>query len=128
MKRNNKFTQMLAEYRPDLGDGHEYMQRLNSRMKTVEAAKHYYETERRRDRSRMVVAFVAGSITGAAMAIYLLLHPIIISSPNHTPHLLGWLTSNAASLLNSGTIILTSVLAAITATLLHSIVRKDYSL
>ena len=128
MRKNDTFAKMLAEYCPDLGDNHEYMQRLNLRMKTVEAAKHYYESERRRDRSRMVVAFVAGSITGVAMSVYLLLHPLAISSPTHTPYLLGWLTSNAALLLNSGTIILTSILAAITATLLHSIVRKDYSL
>ena len=62
---------MLAEYRPNLGNGEEYMTQLSNRLEAIEAAKHYYETERRRNRSHMIVAFIAGSITGLALGTYL---------------------------------------------------------
>ncbi len=119
---------MLADYRPDLGNGEEYMTQLNKRLEAIEAAKHYYETEHRRNRSRMVVAFVSGSITGVALTVYLLLHPLFVSVTPHVPHFMGWLAENASLLLSVGAIATISVLAAITATLLHSMVKKDYSL
>ncbi len=128
MKRNDTFTQMLADYRPDLGNGEEYMTQLNKRLEAIEAAKHYYETEHRRNRSRMVVAFVSGSITGVALTVYLLLHPLFVSVTLRVPHFMGWLAENASLLLSVGAIATISVLAAITATLLHSMVKKDYSL
>ena len=128
MKRNNTFTQMLADYHPDLGDGEEYMTRLSNRLQTIDAAKQYYETERRRNRSHMIVAFIAGSITGLALGTYLLLHPLFVSVSPQVPHFLEWLVDNISLLLTASTIVVLSVLFAIAATLLHSLWKKDYSL
>ena len=128
MKRNNKFTQMLAEYRPNLGNGEEYMSRLSNRLETIESAKHYYETERRRDRSHMIVAFVSGSVTGVVLTVYLLLHPLFVSGSPQVPHFMEWLVDNLSLLLTVSTIVALSVLTAITATLLHCLWKKDYSL
>ena len=128
MKRNNKFTQMLAEYRPNLGNGEEYMTQLSNRLEAIEAAKHYYETERQRNRSHMVVAFVSGSITGVVLTVYLLMHPLFVSVSPQVPHFLEWLVDNISLLLTASTIVVLSVLFAIAATLLHSLWKKDYSL
>ena len=119
---------MLADYHPDLGDGEEYMSRLSNRLETIESAKHYYETERRRDRSHMIVAFVSGSVTGVVLTVYLLLHPLFVSDPPQVPHFMVWLVDNLSLLLTVSTIVALSVLTAITATLLHSLWKKDYSL
>ena len=119
---------MLAEYRPNLGNGEEYMSRLSKRLEAIEAAKHYYETERRRNRSHMIVAFVAGSVTGVVLTVYLLLHPLFVSDPPQVPHFMVWLVDNLSLLLTSSIIVVLSVLTAIAATLLHSLLKKDYSL
>ena len=119
---------MLADYHSDLGDGEEYMTRLSNRLQTIDAAKQYYETERRRNRSHMIVAFIAGSITGLALGTYLLLHPLFVSVSPQVPHFLEWLVDNISLLLTASTIVVLSVLFAIAATLLHSLWKKDYSL
>ena len=119
---------MLADYHPDLGDGEEYMSRLSNRLEAIEAAKHYYETERRRNRSHMIVAFVTGSVTGVALAAYLLLHPLFVSVSPQVPHFMGWLVDNLSLLLTAITIAALSILTAIAATLLHSLLKKDYTL
>ena len=119
---------MLADYRPDLGDGDEYMTRLSKRLEAINAPKQYYETERRRNRSHMIVAFVAGSITGLALGTYLLLHPLFVSVTPQLPHFMGWLADNLSLLLTAVTIGALSVLSAIAATLLHGLLKKDYSL
>ena len=119
---------MLADYHPDLGDGEEYMSRLSNRLETIESAKHYYEAERRRDRSHMIVAFVSGSVTGVVLTVYLLLHPLFVSDPPQVPHFMGWLVDNLSLLLTAITIAALSILTAIAATLLHCLWKKDYSL
>ena len=119
---------MLAEYRPNLGNCEEYMSRLSNRLETIESAKHYYETERRRDRSHMIVAFVSGSVTGVVLTVYLLLHPLFVSGSPQVPHFMVWLVDNLSLLLTVSTIVALSVLTAITATLLHCLWKKDYSL
>ena len=128
MKRNNTFTQMLADYHPDLGDGNEYMSRLSNQLESIEAAKQYYETERRRNRSHLIVAFVSGSITGVVLTVYLLLHPLFVSVSPQVPPFLSWLANNLSLLLTVSTIVALSVLTAITAMLLHSLWKQDYSL
>ena len=128
MKRNNTFTQMLADYHPDLGDGNEYMSRLSNQLEAIEAAKQYYETERRRNRSHLIVAFVPGSITGVVLTVYLLLHPLFVSVSPQVPPFLSWLANNLSLLLTVSTIVALSVLTAITAMLLHSLWKQDYSL
>ncbi|MBQ6069456.1 MAG: hypothetical protein IJK84_08140 [Bacteroidales bacterium] len=128
MKRNNTFTQMLADYHPDLGDGNEYMSRLSNQLEAIEAAKQYYETERRRNRSHLIVAFVSGSITGVVLTVYLLLHPLFVSVSPQVPPFLSWLANNLSLLLTVSTIVALSVLTAITAMLLHSLWKQDYSL
>ena len=128
MKRNNTFTQMLADYHPDLGDGEEYMSRLSKRLEAINAAKQYYETERRRNRSHMIVAFVAGSITGLALGPYLLLHPLFVSVSPQVPSFMSWLVDNLSLLLTATTIGALSILSAITTTLLHGLLKKDYTL
>ena len=119
---------MLAEYRPNLGNGEEYMSRLSNRLETIESAKQYYETERRRDRSHMIVAFVSGIVTGVVLTVYLLLHPLFVSGSPQVPHFMVWLVDNLSLLLTVSTIVALSVLTAITATLLHCLLKKDYSL
>lgn len=128
MKSNIIFTQMLADYHPDLGDSNEYMTQLSNRLEAIEAAKHYYETERRRNRSHMIVAFVAGSITGLALGTYLLLHPLFVSVSLQVPHFMSWLVDNLSLLLTAITIGALSVLSSIATTLLHNLLKKDYSL
>lgn len=119
---------MLADYHPDLGDGEEYMSRLSNQLETIDAAKQYYETERRRNRSHMIVAFVAGSITGLTLGTYLLLHPLFVSVSPQVPHFMGWLVDNLSLLLTAITIGALSVLSAIATTLLHGLLKKDYTL
>lgn len=128
MKRNTTFTQMLADYHPNLGDSNEYMTQLSNRLEAIDAAKQYYETERRRDRSHMIVAFVSGSVTGVVLTVYLLLHPLFVSGSPQVPHFMVWLVDNLSLLLTVSTIVALSVLTAITATLLHCLWKKDYSL
>lgn len=119
---------MLADYHPDLGDGNEYMSRLSNQLEAIEAAKQYYETERRRNRSHLIVAFVSGSITGVVLTVYLLLHPLFVSVSPQVPPFLSWLANNLSLLLTVSTIVALSVLTAITAMLLHSLWKQDYSL
>ena len=119
---------MLADYHPDLGDGEEYMSRLSNRLEAIDAAKQYYETERRRNRSHMIVAFVSGSITGVVLTVYLLLHPLFVSGSPQVPPFMGWLVDNLSLLLTAITIGALSVLSAIATTLLHGLLKKDYSL
>lgn len=128
MKRNTTFTQMIADYHPNLGDSNEYMTQLSNRLEAIDAAKQYYETERRRNRSHMIVAFVAGSITGLALGTYLLLHPLFVSVSPQVPHFMSWLVDNLSLLLTAITIGALSVLSAIATTLLHGLLKKDYSL
>ena len=119
---------MLAEYRPNLGNGEEYMTQLSNRLEAIEAAKHYYETERRRNRSHMVVAFVSGSITGVVLTVYLLMHPLFVSVSPQVPSFMSWLVDNLSLLLTATTIGALSVLSAIATTLLHGLLKKDYTL
>ena len=81
MKQNETLKAMLADYRPDLGDGDEYMQRLAAKLDAADAVRQLFEKERRRYRSRLVVAFAAGGVAGVLSAFYLMLHPIVVQSP-----------------------------------------------
>ena len=125
-EENERVPQMRDALRN--GNGEEYMIQLSNRLEAIEAAKHYYETERRRNRSHMVVAFVSGSITGVVLTVYLLMHPLFVSVSPQVPHFLEWLVDNISLLLTASTIVVLSVLFAIAATLFHSLWKKDYSL
>lgn len=128
MKRNETFAQLLANYRPNLGDSKQYMEQLSQRLTAVEAVKALYEREHRRHRSRLLVAFVAGGIAGVAMSLYFLVHPLQISRPSMIASLLGWTVENLQWMVTIGSITLLSTLTAVTATLLHSIAQRDYTL
>lgn len=128
MKRNETFAQLLANYRPNLGDSKQYMEQLSQRLTAVEAAKELYEREHRRHRSRLVVAFVAGGIAGVAMSLYFLMHPLQVSHHSMVASLLGWTAENLQWLCTVGIIALFGTLAAVTATLFLSIAQRDYTL
>lgn len=128
MKRNEALAQMLAEYRPDLGDSAQYMEHLSQRLAAVEVVKALYEREHRRHRSRLVVAFVAGGVAGVVMSLYFLMHPLQVSHHSMVASLLGWTAENLQWLCTVGIIALFGTLAAITATLFLSIAQRDYTL
>jgi len=124
MKQNETFKAMLADYHPDLGDGDRYVDDLGRRLEAIETVKRMYEAERRRMRSRMIVAFASGGVTGVAATIYLLLHPIAMVSPGR--HLSVWLATNGNNLLTLLFITVFSVLVAVASTLAYRIFKKDY--
>ena len=136
MKRNETLKAMLSEFRPDLGNGNEYICNLQQRLETIETVKRMYEEERRRMRNRLVVAFVSGGIVGMAMSIYLLVHPITqitlfqyssIKNPQDILLLSDWIAANVDSILTILSIPVFSVLAATLCTLIYQILKKDYS-
>lgn len=121
---------MLEDYRPDLGDGNEYMAQLQRKLEAVEAVKQLYETERRRTRSQMAVAFASGGVTGAMAAVCFLLHPIHIANPAAQPHLklFSWMLEHSDILVPTLTVAFLAVCAAVAATQVYGIVKKDYSI
>ena len=121
---------MLEDYRPDLGDGNEYMAPLQRRLEAVEAVKQLYETERRRTRGQMAVAFASGGVTGAIAAVCFLLHPIHIADPTAQPglKLFSWMLEHSDILVPTLTVATLAVCAAVTATQIYGIVKKDYSM
>ena len=121
---------MLEDYRPDLGDGNEYMAQLQRKLEAVEAVKQLYETERRRTRSQMAVAFASGGVTGAIVAVCFLLHPIHIANPAAQPGLkmFGWMLEHADLLVPTLSVAFLAVCAAVAATQVYGIVKKDYSM
>ena len=120
---------MLEDYRPDLGDGNEYMEQLQRRLETVEAVKQLYETERRRTRNQMAVAFASGGVTGAMAAVCFLLHPIHIANPTAQPglKLFSWMLEHSDILVPTLTVAFLAVCAAVAAIQIYGIVKKDYS-
>ena len=116
---------MLADFRPDLGNGDDYMDGLQRRLEAIEVVKRMYEEERRRLRNRMVVAFVSGGIVGVAMTLYLLLHPVALVAPSR--YLSDWLLANTSSVLSILAVPVFSVLTAIACTLLYQVFKRDYS-
>lgn len=130
MKRNRTLQKMLEDYRPDLGDGNEYMAQLQRRLEAVEAVKQLYETERRRTRGQMAVAFASGGVTGAIAAVCFLLHPIHIADPTAQPglKLFSWMLEHSDILVPTLTVATLAVCAAVAATQIYGIVKKDYSM
>lgn len=130
MKRNRTLQKMLEDYRPDLGDGNEYMEHLKRRLEAVEAVKQLYETERRRTRSQMAVAFASGGVTGAIAAVCFLLHPIHIATPAAQPglKLFSWMLEHSDILVPTLTVAFLAVCAAVAAIQIYGIIKKDYSM
>ena len=121
---------MLDDYRPDLGDGNEYMAQLQRKLEAVEAVKQLYETERRRNRSQMAVAFASGGVTGAIAAVCFLLRPIHIANPAAQPglKLFSWMLEHSDILVPALTVAFLAVCAAVAAIQIYGIVKKDYSM
>ena len=120
---------MLENYSPDLGDGNEYMEKLQRRLEAVEAVKQLYETERRRSRNQMAVAFASGGVTGAIAAVCFLLHPIHVANPAAQPSLklFSWMLEHSDILVPALTVAFLAVCAAVAATQIYGILKKDYS-
>ena len=120
---------MLENYSPDLGDGNEYMEKLQRRLEAVEAVKQLYETERRRSRNQMAVAFASGGVTGAIAAVCFLLHPIHVANPAAQPSLklFSWMLEHSDILVPALTVAILAVCAAVAATQIYGILKKDYS-
>ena len=129
MKRNDTFSQLLADYRPDLGDNRRYLQHLSDRLAQVETVKHFYETERRRWRNRLIVALVSGGIGGVLSTLYFIVHPIRPVCRLWLFHLgttsvqLERVSTFATPLL----ITMFTVSFAVIATLFYRIVKKDFA-
>lgn len=79
MKNDDILDKVFADYRPELGSGEEFMSRLADKMDKVELARQYFQSERKLMRRKYLVAFIAGFISGGAMALVLLLHPISVT-------------------------------------------------
>lgn len=124
MKQNQTLKSMLAAYRPDLGRSDQYLADLDRRLQAIEPVKRMYESERRQMRSRMVVSFVSGGVTGVAATIRLLLHPVAVLTPSR--HLSDSLAANANILLTVLFILAFSVMVAIICTQTYQILKKDY--
>ncbi len=130
MKRNRTLQKMLENYSPDLGDGNEYMEKLQRRLEAVEAVKQLYETERRRSRNQMAVAFASGGVTGAIAAVCFLLHPIHVANPAAQPSLklFSWMLEHSDILVPALTVAILAVCAAVATTQVYGILKKDYTI
>lgn len=130
MKRNRTLQKMLEDYRPDMGDGNEYMEQLQRRLEAVETVKQLYETERRRTRNQMAVAFASGGVTGAIAAVCFLLHPIHIATPAAQPglNLFSWMLEHSDILVPALTVAILAVCAAVATTQVYGILKKDYTI
>ena len=130
MKRNRTLQKMLENYSPDLGDCNEYMEKLQRRLEAVEAVKQLYETERRRSRNQMAVAFASGGVTGAIAAVCFLLHPIHVANPAAQPSLklFSWMLEHSDILVPALTVAILAVCAAVATTQVYGILKKDYTI
>lgn len=125
MKQNETLKAMLANYQPNLGDSDKYISNLQRRLDAIETVKQMYETERRKIRNRLIVAFVSGGIAGVAMAFYIMLHPIAPITIEQLPA--QWMVANVNIIVKVLAITVFSVLIAIVSSLFYQIFKKDYS-
>lgn len=125
MKQNETLKAMLANYQPNLGDSDKYISNLQRRLDAIETVKQMYETERRKIRNRLIVAFVSGGIAGVAMAFYIMLHPIAPITTDQLPA--QWMVANVNIIVKVLAITVFSVLIAIVSSLFYQIFKKDYS-
>ena len=79
MKKDDILGKTFAVFRPELGSGEEFMSRLADQLDKVEMARQYYQSERKLMRKKYLIAFTAGLVSGGAMALVLLLHPISVT-------------------------------------------------
>ena len=79
MKKDDILGKTFADFRPELGSGEEFMSRLADQLDKVEMARQYYQSERKLMRKKYLIAFTAGLVSGGAMALVLLLHPISVT-------------------------------------------------
>lgn len=130
MKQNETLKAMLADYRPDLGDGDEYMKRLEAKLDAADTVRRLFEKERRRYRSRLVVAFAAGGVAGVLSAFYLMLHPIVVQSPAIEIPILTQPMSleHVGLIVNILTVAVIGVCAAVFSTQFYRLVKRDYSI
>ena len=96
----------------------------------VEAVKQLYETERRRSRNQMAVAFASGGVTGAIAAVCFLLHPIHVANPAAQPSLklFSWMLEHSDILVPALTVAILAVCAAVATTQVYGILKKDYTI
>lgn len=125
MKQNETLKAMLANYQPNLGDSDKYISNLQRRLDAIETVKQMYETERRKIRNRLIVAFVSGGIAGVAMAFYIMLNPIAPITMEQLPA--QWMVANVNIIVKVLAITVFSVLIAIVSSLFYQIFKKDYS-
>lgn len=129
MKRNDTFCQMLQDYHPDFGNNDQYIKQLSDKLEQIETVKQIYDTERRTWRSRLVVALVSGGMAGVLSTVYFILHPIrpafrlwffhLGSASMHLERTVPFATPFLIALF--------TVSAAVVATLLYRIVKKDFA-
>lgn len=129
MKQNETLKDMLANYRPDMGDSEEYMQRLEAKLDAADTVRRLFEKERQRNRSRLVAAFASGCVAGVLATVYLLLHPIVVNIPvTESPlPVLPILLEHGGMILNVLTVATVGVCAAVFSTQFYRLVQRDYS-
>lgn len=127
MKQNETLKQMLADFHPDLGNGDTYMQQLEQKLDTIDSVKQMYATERRRNRSHLVVAFISGGLAGVLLTIYFFLHPLTVFSANAGTYLqlLADLIPLANLFLNIILAVALSVGIAMASTQCYGIMKKE---
>lgn len=81
---NDELKTLFNDYRPAMGDGDEYMERLEEKMLLLETVKRQGDEVRRRYRRGMVVAFATGTVLGAASMVFMLLHPLPVPRADAT--------------------------------------------
>lgn len=121
MKQNETFKNLIERNRPELGDSEEYMDNLQRKLAAVEVVRKMYETENRRMRNRVIVAFVSGILAGAGTALYLILHPDFLAHSRLLPMLDGFQYRMLVS------VVAVAIFGGILCTLLYQIVAKDFS-
>lgn len=120
---------MLQDYHPDFGNNDQYIKQLSDKLEQIETVKQIYDTERRIWRSRLVVALVSGGMAGVLSTVYFILHPIRPAFRLWFFHL-GSTSMHLERTVLFATpflIALFTVSAAVVATLLYRIVKKDFA-
>ncbi len=64
MEKDKDLAQLFADYRPQLGDSEQFMQRMEQRMRAVECVKEMQRIQRRQHRRALLAAFVMGVAAG----------------------------------------------------------------
>ncbi len=75
MERDNTLEQLFRDYRPELSDSDQFMQRLRRKMEAVEYIRRMQERQVRHYRRAVLAAFVLGLVSGGLLFAFVLAMP-----------------------------------------------------